>query len=40
MEVRKEVTPEFARYLEKKFYTSKFSVLHIGAIKGPHRHPY
>jgi hypothetical protein len=26
--VRKEVTPKFAWYLEKKFYTPKFRVLH------------
>jgi hypothetical protein len=30
IEVRKGVTPEFARYLEKKFYTPKFRVLHYG----------
>jgi hypothetical protein len=28
--VRKGVTPEFARYLEKKFYTPKFRVLNYG----------
>jgi hypothetical protein len=31
--VRKEVTPKFARYLEKKFYTPKFRVLETYPLK-------
>jgi hypothetical protein len=34
--VRKEVTPEFARYLEKKFYTPKFKVLHNTLFFSPY----